>query len=74
MSSEVSRPRPTGTKVRVLVVLLAVMTGVAAALAAYIVGTRVGASGAERVAWAAATFVTTTALVLVLVDKTGLVE
>ncbi|MEU3670926.1 hypothetical protein [Streptomyces virginiae] len=74
MSSEVSRPRPTVTKVRVLVVLLAVMTGVAAALAAYIVGTRVGASGAERVAWAAATFVATTTLVIVLVDKTGLVE
>ncbi|MFI2215113.1 hypothetical protein [Streptomyces sp. NPDC020141] len=73
-SDEVSGPHPVGTKVRVLVVLLAVVTGVAAALAAYITGTHVGASGAERIVWAAATFVATTTLAIVLAEKTGLIE
>ncbi|WP_437087699.1 hypothetical protein [Streptomyces sp. enrichment culture] len=74
MNSEVSRARPSVTKVKVLLVLLAVMTGVAGAFGAYIVGTHVGASGAERIAWAAVTFVATTTLVTLLTEKTGLAE
>ncbi|MER5871966.1 hypothetical protein [Streptomyces sp. NPDC002044] len=74
MSSEVSRPRPQGRTAKVLVVLLAVVTGIAGALAAYIVGMHATATGAERVVWAATTFVATTTLVTALVEKTGLVE
>ncbi|MCY0963359.1 hypothetical protein OTB19_42010 [Streptomyces sp. H27-H5] len=57
---------------RVLFVLLALMTGVAGALAAYIAGTHV--SSAQPITWAASTFIGATGLVLLLGEKTGLIE
>jgi hypothetical protein len=48
------------------------MTGLAAALAAYIVGDHVTTDSAEPFVWAAATFMAATGLVLLLEDKTGL--
>ncbi|WP_158075053.1 MULTISPECIES: hypothetical protein [Streptomyces] len=54
--------------------LLAAMTGIAAALAAYILGNRVTATSAEPIAWAAATFVATTSLAIHLGEKAGLLE
>jgi hypothetical protein len=58
--------------VKVLAVMLAVMTGVAAALAAYITGAHLTKDAAAPIVWAAATFATTTGLVILLEEKTGL--
>lgn len=74
-----SLPQPTGarpqtTTVKVLAVLLAVVTGTAAALAANIVGCRVTKDLAEPIVWAAATFAGATSLVLLLEEKIGLLE
>lgn len=69
-----SATRPRATKAKVLAVLLAAMTGIAAALAAYILGNRVTATSAEPIAWAAATFVATTSLAIHLGEKAGLLE
>ncbi|MFJ7138033.1 hypothetical protein [Streptomyces fungicidicus] len=49
------------------------MTGVAAALAAYITGDRLTEDAAEPVVWAAVTFVATVGLVILLEEKTGLI-
>lgn len=65
-------PQPQTTVVKVLAVLLAVVTGIAAALAAYIVGDLVTKDVAEPIGWAAATFVGATGLVVLLEEKIGL--
>ncbi|MFF7242041.1 hypothetical protein [Streptomyces collinus] len=65
--------QPQATTVKILAVLLAVMTGVAAALAAYITGVHLAKDAAEPIVWAAVTFVTATGLVLRLEEKTGLI-
>ena len=62
------------TTARVLAVLLAVMTGLAAALAAYITGAHLTKDAAEPIVWAAAIFVATTGLVILLEEKTGLIR
>lgn len=70
-----SPAQPTqATTVKILAVLLAVMTGVAAALAAYITGTCLTNDAAEPIVWAAVTFATTIGLVILLEEKTGLIE
>ncbi|WP_437041610.1 hypothetical protein, partial [Streptomyces sp. enrichment culture] len=61
------------TTVKILAVLLAVMTGVAAALAAYITGARLTNNAAEPIIWAAVTFATTVGLVILLEEKIGLI-
>jgi hypothetical protein len=69
-----SPAQPTqATTVKILAVLLAVMTGVAAALAAYITGTSLTKDAAEPIIWAAVTFATTVGLVILLEEKTGLI-
>ncbi|UZI33478.1 hypothetical protein [Streptomyces sp. VB1] len=57
-----------------LAVLLAVVTGIASAFAAFIIGNQVTQSVAEPLVWAAATFVGTTTLTTHLIEKTGLLE
>ncbi|MEU3838411.1 hypothetical protein AB0E88_00005 [Streptomyces sp. NPDC028635] len=52
--------------------LLAIMTGIAAALAAYIVGSHLTKDAADPIIWAATTFPATTGLVVLLLEKTGL--
>ncbi|MBQ0891303.1 hypothetical protein KBZ94_41470 [Streptomyces sp. RM72] len=56
-----------------MAVLLAVMTGIAAALAAFIAGTHLAEGAAQPVVWAATTFIATTGLVILLEEKTGLI-
>ncbi|TRO55661.1 hypothetical protein [Streptomyces sp. IB201691-2A2] len=60
--------------IKVLAVLLAVMTGTAAAFAAYIVGDLVTKEVAEAIAWAAMTFVAATGLAVLLEEKIGLLR
>ncbi|WP_046248936.1 hypothetical protein [Streptomyces sp. MBT28] len=74
MSPPVPEPQPHSTKIKVLVVLLAVVTGITSAFGAYIIGTHVAEGAAEPVIWAAATFVATTTLMIHLSEKTGLIE
>ncbi|WP_331730731.1 hypothetical protein OG933_45035 (plasmid) [Streptomyces sp. NBC_00016] len=74
MFTPVPVPRPQSTKIKVLVVLLAVVTGIASAFGAYIIGTHVAESAAEPVIWAAATFAATTTLMIHLSEKIGLIE
>lgn len=66
--------QPQTTTVKVLAVLLAVMTGAAAALAAYIVGDHVTDSAAEPIVWTATTFMAVTGLAILLEEKTGLLR
>ncbi|MFF4013312.1 hypothetical protein [Streptomyces sp. NPDC001717] len=73
MNSEIARPRRQDAKAKVLFVLLALMTGVAGALAAYIAATHAG-NEAEPIVWAAATFISTTTLIVLLGEKAGLIE
>ncbi|GHC37963.1 hypothetical protein GCM10010348_76570 [Streptomyces anthocyanicus] len=61
------------TTVRVLAVLLAVMTGIAAALVAFIAGTHLVEGAAQPIVWGATTFIATTGLVILLEEKTGLI-
>ncbi|MEU0032123.1 hypothetical protein [Streptomyces sp. NPDC006335] len=58
--------------VRVLALLLAVMTGTAAALAAFIVGDLVTNDLAEAIGWSAGTFVAALGLMVILEEKAGL--
>lgn len=66
--------QPQTVTIKVLAVLLAVMTGVAAAFAAYIVGDLVTKEVAEPIVWAAMTFVAATGLVVLLEEKIGLLR
>ncbi|MEU9797014.1 hypothetical protein AB0E27_41830 [Streptomyces sparsogenes] len=70
----VATSHPQTTTVKVLAVLLAVMTGAAAALAAYIVGDHVTKNAAEPIVWAGMTFVAATGLLILLEEKTGLLR
>ncbi|MGA5499436.1 hypothetical protein ACPCSP_34575 [Streptomyces cinereoruber] len=65
---------PQNGKVKVLATLLAVVVGIAAALAAYIVGRRVTQDVAEPFVWAAATFIGVTTLATHLIEKSGLTD
>jgi hypothetical protein len=69
-----STPQASTTILKVLAVLLAVMTGITAALAAFILGEHLTAETAEAVVWAATTFVATTGLALLIEEKTGLLD
>jgi hypothetical protein len=65
---------PTPQHQITMVKVLAVALGAAAALAAYIVGDHVIEGAAEPIAWAAGTFVAATGLLVLLAEKTGLIE
>ncbi|MGW7434077.1 hypothetical protein ACWGIN_31670 [Streptomyces sp. NPDC054861] len=59
-------------KIRALAVLLALMTALAAGLAALVVGSQVTESAADPIIWAAVTFVTVSGLVILIEEKVGL--